>query len=160
MEQGTGNMQQRTVESEQGPKTMALDSVKMEGLVNLGRGQRIRPEEVQLARVMDLPKPAPIRRAAETFTPLMGQVLVRMCTSEEMSETGLLYIPETAQEKPIEGIVVAASAGRFDLLGRWVPSEVEAGDRVLHGKYSGAAIVLRGEEMRLMSEAELLGIIR
>jgi chaperonin GroES len=109
---------------------------------------------------MERPKPEPIRRAAETFTPMMGQVLVRMCTSEEMSETGKLYIPATAQEKPMEGIVVAASSGRFDLLERWVPSEVESGDRVLYGKYSGAAIVLRGEEMRLMSEAELLGIIR
>ena len=155
MEQGTGNREQGPVE-----QSAALTNAKMEGLVNLGRGQRIRAEEVHLARVMELPKPEPIRRAAETFTPLMGQVLVRMCTAEEMSETGKLYIPASAQEKPMEGIVVAASAGRFDLLGRWVPSEVEAGDRVLYGKYSGAAIVLRGEEMRLMSEAELLGIIR
>ena len=158
--QETGNREQGTGEGEQGPETMALEAAKMEGLAPLVRGQRIRAEEVHLTTVMELPKPEPIRRAAQTFTPLMGQVLVRMCTSEEMSETGMLYIPETAQEKPIEGIVVAASAGRFDLLGRWVPSEVEAGDRVLYGKYSGAAIVLRGEEMRLMSEGELLGIIR
>jgi chaperonin GroES len=155
MERETGNREQGT-----GEESAALAVEKMEGLAPLMRGQRIRAEEVQLARVMDLPKPEPIRRNAIGFTPLMGQVLVRMCTAEEMSETGMLYIPETAQEKPIEGIVVAASAGRFDLLGRWVPSEVETGDRVLYGKYSGAAIVLRGEEMRLMSEAELLGIIR
>jgi chaperonin GroES len=155
MEQGTGNREQGT-----GEQSAALAKGKMEGLITSVRGQRIRPEEVHLERVMGLPKPEPIRRAAETFTPMMGQVLVRMCTSEEMSETGKLYIPATAQEKPMEGIVVAASSGRFDLLERWVPSEVESGDRVLYGKYSGAAIVLRGEEMRLMSEAELLGIIR
>ena len=152
MEQGTGNRDQGT-----GEQSAALAKGKMDGLITSVRGQRIRPEEVHLERVMGLPKPEPIRRAAETFTPMMGQVLVRMCTSEEMSETGKLYIP---QEKPMEGIVVAASSGRFDLLERWVPSEVESGDRVLYGKYSGAAIVLRGEEMRLMSEAELLGIIR
>ena len=155
MEHGTGNREQGPVE-----QSAALAKEKMEGLVTSVRGQRIRPEEVHLERVMGLPKPEPILRAAETFTPMMGQVLVRMCTSEEMSETGKLYIPATAQEKPMEGIVVAASSGRFDLLERWVPSEVESGDRVLYGKYSGAAIVLRGEEMRLMSEAELLGIIR
>ena len=121
---------------------------------------RVRPADVDLVKALAGEKPEPIRRDAQNFTPLMGQVLVRMCTKEEMSETGRLYIPETAQEKPIEGIVVAASKGRFDLLGRWIPSEVESGDRVLYGKYSGAAIVLRGEEMRLMSESELLGLIR
>jgi chaperonin GroES len=106
-------------------------------------------------------QPEPIRRHAEGFMPLNGQVLVRMCTREEMSETGKLYIPATAQEKPIEGIVIAASEGRFDALnGRWIPSQAQAGDRCLFGKYSGATIVLRGEEMRLMQESELLGLIR
>lgn len=116
--------------------------------------------DMSLAQKLEQPKPAPIRRSAEGFCPLSGQILVRMCTEEEMSETGRLYIPQTAQEKPIEGIIIAASQGRFDALGVWRPSEVQPGDRVLFGKYSGAKVVLRGEEMRLMAESELLGLIR
>lgn len=115
---------------------------------------------MSLATKLAEDKPAPIRRSAEGFCPLSGQVLVRLCTLEEMSETGRLFIPSTAQEKPIEGIVIAASEGRFDAVGLWRASEVRAGDRVLFGKYSGATVVLRGEEMRLMAESELLGLIR
>jgi chaperonin GroES len=116
--------------------------------------------DMSLATKLETEKPEPIRRRATGFMPMSGQVLVRLCTEEEMSESGLLYIPGTAQEKPVEGVILAASAGRFDALGRWCPSEVEAGDRCLFGKYSGAKLVLRGEECRLMQESELLGLIR
>lgn len=116
--------------------------------------------DMSLEQKLAEPKPDPMRRKATGFMPLQGQILVRMCTQEEMSESGELFIPETAREKPMEGVVMAASAGRFDRGGFWVKSEVEPGDRVLYGKYSGSAIVLRGEEMRLMKEEELLGLIR
>lgn len=130
-------------------------------LKETGMAPRPRTFDVGLAKKLAEPQPEPMRRNAEGFMPLNGQLLVRMCTREEMSETGKLYIPETAQEKPIEGIVIAASDGRFDAMnGRWMPSQVQAGDRCLFGKYSGATIVLRGEEMRLMQESELLGLIR
>ncbi len=122
--------------------------------------RRPRTFDMSLRTKLAEAKPAPIRREAVGFMPMEGQVLVRLCTAEEMSESGVLFIPPTAQEKPIEGMVMAASRGRFDAQSRWIPSEVEVGDRCLFGKYSGAPIVLCGEEMRLMLESELLGLIR
>lgn len=121
---------------------------------------RPRTFDVSLAQKLETPKPEPVRRNATAFMPLAGQLLVRLCTEEEMSDSGILFIPQTAQEKPAEGIVLAASAGRLDRNGVWVASEVEPGDRVIFGKYSGANVVLRGEELRLMREDELLGLLR
>jgi chaperonin GroES len=76
-----------------------------------------------------------------------------------MTDSGLLYIPDSAQEKPVEGIVLGTSKGRWDRSGLFIPTEVQEGDRVLFGRYSGSELTLRGESVRLMREEELLLVI-
>jgi chaperonin GroES len=100
------------------------------------------------------------RREAQDFMPIRDQVLVYVCEKEEMSDTGMLFIPATAQERQSEGIVICAGRGRIDANNVFVPTVVQPGDRVLHGKYAGTEIVLRGKTCRLMTEDEILGVIR
>jgi chaperonin GroES len=116
--------------------------------------------DMSLETKMAESQPTPIRRQAKGFMPMNGQVLVRLCTLEEMSESGVLFIPETAKEKPVEGIVLTTSRGRIDRNGNWIPTELEAADHVIFGKYSGAKLTLRGEEVRMLREDEILGVMR
>jgi chaperonin GroES len=104
--------------------------------------------------------PLPMRKTATAFMPLRDQVLVRPCEREEKSESSLIWLPKTGQERPMEGIAIAVGRGRFDLLGRFWPCEVQVGDRVLYGRYAGDEVVVRGEECRLMREEEIKGVIR
>lgn len=100
------------------------------------------------------------RREARAFHCIRDQVLVLPVEKEEMTDSGILYLPGTAQERQSEGIVIAAGRGRMDANNIFVPTEVEAGDRVLFGKYAGTEIILRGKTCRLMREEEILGVIR
>jgi chaperonin GroES len=100
------------------------------------------------------------RREARAFHCIRDQVLVLPVDKEEMTDSGILFVPSTAQERQSEGIVIAAGRGRMDANNIFVPTEVEAGDRVLFGKYAGMEIVLRGKTCRLMREDEILGVIR
>jgi chaperonin GroES len=100
------------------------------------------------------------RREARAFHCIRDQVLVLPVDKDEMTDSGILFVPATAQEKQSEGIVIAAGRGRMDANNIFVPIEVEAGDRVLFGKYAGTEIVLRGKTCRLMREEEILGVIR
>jgi chaperonin GroES len=100
------------------------------------------------------------RRDARAFHCIRDQVLVLPVDKDEMTDSGILFVPSTAQEKQSEGIVIAAGRGRMDANNIFVPIEVEAGDRVLFGKYAGMEIVLRGKTCRLMREEEILGVIR
>jgi chaperonin GroES len=100
------------------------------------------------------------RREARAFHCIRDQVLVLPVDKEEMTDSGILFVPSTAQERQSEGIVIAAGRGRMDANNVFVPTEVEAGDRVLFGKYAGMEIVLRGKTCRLMREEEILGVIR
>lgn len=104
--------------------------------------------------------PLPMRKTATAFMPLRDQVLVRPCEREEKSESDLIWLPKTGQERPMEGIALAVGRGRFDLLGRFWPCEVLVGDRVLYGRYAGDEVVVRGETCRLMREEEIKGVIR
>ncbi|PRX33771.1 chaperonin GroES [Meinhardsimonia xiamenensis] len=92
------------------------------------------------------------------FTPLHDRVLVRRIESEEKTKGGLI-IPDTAKEKPAEGEVIAVGAGARDEDGDRIPMDVKAGDRVLFGKWSGTEIVLNGEELLIMKESDILGIL-
>lgn len=116
--------------------------------------------DVSLKQKLEEPKPEPMRRQATAFMPPRDTVLVRPCTQEEMSESGLIVIPKTAQEKPMEGVALAVGRGRADMAGREIPMEWQPGDRVLYGKYAGGTIVLRGEELRLLRGDEILGAMR
>ena len=92
------------------------------------------------------------------FRPLQDRVLIRRIEQEEKS-TGGIIIPDTAKEKPQEGEVVAAGPGARAEDGKVHPLDVKVGDRVLFGKWSGTEIKLDGEELMIMKESDLLGII-
>ena len=92
------------------------------------------------------------------FRPLHDRVVVRRLAAEEKTSGGII-IPDTAQEKPMEGEVVAAGPGARDEQGRIVALEVKAGDRVLFGKWSGTEVKLDGEELLIMKESDLMGVI-
>jgi len=92
------------------------------------------------------------------FRPLHDQVLVRR-VEQEAKTTGGILIPDTAQEKPMEGDVIAAGPGARDKGGKVHPLDVKAGDRILFGKWSGTEIKIDGEELMIMKESDVMGII-
>lgn len=92
------------------------------------------------------------------FRPLHDRVVVRRIAQEEKTKGGII-IPDTAKEKPQEGEVVAAGAGARGEDGKILPLDVKAGDRVLFGKWSGTEVKIDGEELLIMKESDLLGII-
>jgi len=91
------------------------------------------------------------------LTPLGERVLVRRIQEAETVRGGII-IPDTAKEKPQEGVVVAVGTGRYDK-GQHVPMSVKEGDRVLFGKYSGSDIKIDGEEFLILKEEEIFGIL-
>jgi chaperonin GroES len=92
------------------------------------------------------------------FRPLHDRVMVRRVDPEGKT-TGGIIIPDTAQEKPMEGEIVAAGPGKRDEKGKVVPLDVKAGDRILFGKWSGTEIKLDGEDLLIMSESDIMGVI-
>ena len=92
------------------------------------------------------------------FKPLHDRVLVRRVEGEEKTKGGLI-IPDTAKEKPAEGEIVACGEGARKDSGELIPMAVKAGDRVLFGKWSGTEVRLDGEELLIMKEGDILGII-
>ena len=90
--------------------------------------------------------------------PLQDRVLIRRVEPEAKSAGGI-FIPDTAQEKPMEGEVIAVGPGVRDEAGTLHPLDVKAGDRVLFGKWSGTEVKLDGEDLMIMKEADLMGII-
>ena len=92
------------------------------------------------------------------FRPLHDRVLVRRVAQAEKTSSGII-IPDTAQEKPMEGEIVAVGPGAYGEDGEIRPLSVKAGDRVLFGKWSGTEIKLDGEELMIMKESDLMGII-
>ena len=93
-----------------------------------------------------------------TFRPLHDRILVRRIEAEEKTAGGII-IPDTAKEKPMEGEVVAAGPGARDESGQLQPLDLEVGDRILFGKWSGTEIRLDGEDLLIMKESDVLGII-
>jgi chaperonin GroES len=92
------------------------------------------------------------------FRPLHDRVVVRRLTAEERT-TGGIIIPDTAQEKPMQGEVIAVGPGARNEQGQLVPLDVKAGDRILFGKWSGTEVKLDGEELLIMKESDIMGII-
>ena len=93
-----------------------------------------------------------------SFKPLHDRVLVRRVQGEEKTKGGLI-IPDTAKEKPAEGEVVATGEGARKDSGELIAPSVKAGDRILFGKWSGSEVTLEGEELLIMKESDILGII-
>jgi len=92
------------------------------------------------------------------FKPLHDRVLVRRVQSDDKTKGGLI-IPDTAKEKPAEGEVVAVGAGARKDSGELIAPAVKSGDRVLFGKWSGTEVTVNGEELLIMKESDILGII-
>ena len=92
------------------------------------------------------------------FRPLHDRVLVRRVEAEEKTAGGII-IPDTAKEKPQEGEVVAAGSGSRAEDGTITPLDVKTGDRILFGKWSGTEVRLEGEDLLIMKESDILGII-
>ena len=92
------------------------------------------------------------------FRPLHDRVVIRRLTAEEKTAGGII-IPDTAQEKPMEGEVIAVGPGARNEQGELVALDVKAGDRILFGKWSGTEVKLDGEELLIMKESDVMGIL-
>ncbi len=92
------------------------------------------------------------------FRPLGDRVVVRR-VKEDQKTAGGIIIPETAQEKPQEGEVIAVGPGALDDSGKRVPSEVKAGEFVLFGKWSGTEVKIDGEDLLIMKESDIMGVV-
>ena len=92
------------------------------------------------------------------FRPLHDRVVVRRIEAEERTPGGVI-IPDTAKEKPQQGEIVAAGPGGRNEKGELVPLDVKAGDRILFGKWSGTEVKLDGEDLLIMKESDILGVI-
>ncbi|MCD7059204.1 MULTISPECIES: co-chaperone GroES [Pelagibacterium] len=93
-----------------------------------------------------------------SFRPLHDRVVVRRVESEEKTAGGII-IPDTAKEKPSEGVIVSVGPGARDDAGKVAPLDVKAGDRVLFGKWSGTEVKINGEDLLIMKESDIMGVI-
>src|SRR5665213_2236008 len=92
------------------------------------------------------------------FRPLHDRVVVRRLEGEEKTKGGII-IPDTAQEKPQEGEIIAVGPGARDEAGKLVPLDVKTGDRILFGKWSGTEVKIDGEDLLIMKESDVMGIV-
>ncbi|ALK10486.1 co-chaperone GroES [Blastochloris viridis] len=95
---------------------------------------------------------------ASTFRPLHDRVVVKRIDAEQKTAGGII-IPDTAQEKPQQGEVVAVGPGARDEAGKLIPLDVKAGDKVLFGKWSGTEVKIDGQDLLIMKESDILGIV-
>jgi chaperonin GroES len=92
------------------------------------------------------------------FRPLHDRVVVRRIEAEEKTKGGII-IPDTVKEKPQEGEIVAVGPGGRDEAGKLIPIDLKAGDRVLFGKWSGTEVKIEGEDLLIMKESDIMGVI-
>ena len=92
------------------------------------------------------------------FRPLQDRVVVRRIEADEKTKGGII-IPDTAKEKPQEGEVIAVGPGGRDESGKLIPIDIQVGDRVLFGKWSGTEVRLDGEELLIMKESDIMGVL-
>jgi chaperonin GroES len=92
------------------------------------------------------------------FRPLHDRVVVKRIEADNKTKSGII-IPDSAQEKPSEGEVIAVGSGGRDESGKLIPIDVKVGDRILFGKWSGTEVKIDGEELLIMKESDIMGII-
>ncbi len=92
------------------------------------------------------------------FRPLHDRVVVKRVESDEKTKGGII-IPDTAKEKPQEGQVIAVGPGARDESGKVVPLDVKSGDRILFGKWSGTEVRIDGEDLLIMKESDIMGVV-
>ena len=93
------------------------------------------------------------------FRPLHDRVVVRRIDADDKTKGGII-IPDSAKEKPQEGEIIAVGSGARDESGKLIPLDVKSGDRVLFGKWSGTEVKINGEDLLIMKEADILGVIQ
>lgn len=96
---------------------------------------------------------------AETIKPLGDRVVIRPSPKEEITASGIV-LPDTAKEKPQEGVIIAVGEGKLGDDGKRVPMEVKEGDTVIYAKYAGTEIKLKGEEVLILSEKDILAVVQ
>jgi len=106
----------------------------------------------------DIRRPRTKEEVDMAFRPLHDRVAVKRLEGEEKTKGGII-IPDTAKEKPQEGKVVAVGPGGRDESGKLTPLDVKAGDRVLFGKWSGTEVKIDGEDLLIMKESDIMGIV-
>src|SRR5687767_3371079 len=109
------------------------------------------------AKNRSIPSSHPDREPMK-FRPLHDRVVIRRIEGEEKTKAGII-IPDTAKEKPQEGEVVAVGPGARDEAGKLIPIDLKAGDRVLFGKWSGTEVKIDGEELLIMKESDVMGVL-
>ncbi|MGH6675624.1 MAG: co-chaperone GroES [Xanthobacteraceae bacterium] len=92
------------------------------------------------------------------FRPLHDRVVVKRLEGEEKTKAGII-IPDTAKEKPQEGQIIAVGPGARDETGKLIPLDVKTGDRILFGKWSGTEVKIDGQELLIMKESDILGVV-
>ena len=92
------------------------------------------------------------------FRPLHDRVLVRRVEADEKTSGGII-IPDTAKEKPQEGAVVAVGPGARDEAGKLIPLDLKVGDRIIFGKWSGTEVKIDGEDLLIMKESDVMGVV-
>src|SRR6266540_6329430 len=119
---------------------------------------RGRARALAIVQCQSFPTNSGLSRPSMILRPLQDRVLVRRVEPEARTAGGI-FIPDTAQEKPMEGEIVAVGPGTRDDEGKLHPLDVKSGDRVLFGKWSGTEVKLDGEDLMIMKEADIMGII-
>jgi chaperonin GroES len=124
----------------------------------------LRPRNINIFRIQKRrsqptkPRQMRVIMAKTKFRPLHDRVVVKRVEAEDKSKGGII-IPDTAKEKPQEGQVVAVGPGGRDENGKLIPMGVKAGDRVLFGKWSGTEVKLDGDELLIMKESDIMGVV-
>jgi chaperonin GroES len=106
----------------------------------------------------DIWRPRTKEQVNMAFRPLHDRVVVKRLEGEEKTKGGII-IPDTAKEKPQEGKVIAVGPGSRDESGKLTPLDVKAGDRVLFGKWSGTEVKIDGDDLLIMKESDIMGIV-
>jgi chaperonin GroES len=96
--------------------------------------------------------------AKQKFRPLHDRVVVKRIEAEEKTQGGII-IPDTAKEKPSQGEITAVGPGGRDETGKLIPIDIKVGDRVLFGKWSGTEVTIEGEEVLIMKESDIMGVL-
>jgi chaperonin GroES len=96
--------------------------------------------------------------AKTKFRPLHDRVVVRRIAAEEKTKGGII-IPDTAQEKPSQGEIIAVGQGGRDEAGKLIPIDLKVGDRILFGKWSGTEVKIEGEDLLIMKESDVMGVV-
>ena len=96
--------------------------------------------------------------AKTKFRPLHDRVVVRRITADEKTKGGII-IPDTAQEKPSQGEIIAVGPGGRDESGKLIPIDLKSGDKVLFGKWSGTEVKIDGQELLIMKESDIMGVL-